>query len=212
MSYDSHRAPALITPVVGIILVSNIIIFSMQMRDNMPLMIQFALWPLGIPEGYGASFKIWQLFSYGWLHGGQTHILVNMFAVWMFGRTIETVWGSYRFTLYYLICVIGAGLVQLVVVTRMAEAGSIVPTVGASGGVFGLLLAFAVLFPNQKILLLIPPVPIKAKYFVVGYGALELFLGITQTQSGIAHFAHLGGMFFGLAVILFWKSRRTLYS
>lgn len=210
MSYDSRPIPP-ITPVVGIILASNILMFVLQMQDNATLMIRFALWPLGIPEGYGASFEIWQLFSYGWLHGGQTHILVNMFAVWMFGRTIEAVWGSYRFTIYYLVCVIGAGLVQLVVATRMVEAGTIVPTVGASGGVFGLLLAFAVLFPNQKILLLIPPVPIKAKYFVIGYGALELFLGITQTQSGIAHFAHLGGMVFGLVLILFWRSRRTLH-
>jgi len=208
MSYGSNRFPPSITPVVGFILATNILVFLIQMRDSAPVLIRFALWPLGTPEGHPASFQVWQLVSYGWLHGSQAHILVNMFAVWMFGKTIEAVWGSRRFAIYYLVCIVGAGLIQLVVATRMAGMGQIVPTVGASGGVFGLLLAFAVLFPNEKILLLIPPVPIKAKYFVIGYGALELYMGITQTQSGVAHFAHLGGMVFGLLLILLWRKQR----
>jgi membrane associated rhomboid family serine protease len=134
---------------------------------------------------------------------------VNLFAVWMFGKTIETVWGSKRFAIYYLVCVVGAGLIQLIVTSQMAAAGGDVrATVGASGGVFGLLLAFAILFPNQMIVLLIPPIPMKAKYFVIAYGALELYLGFTRTNSGVAHFAHLGGMAFGFILIRYWIFQR----
>ncbi len=165
------------------------------------------LWPLQARLDNGETlFRFWQVVSYGWLHGSFQHWAVNMFGVFMFGKVIEAVWGSWRFLVYYLVCVIGAAITQLAV---PFFGGIAAPTVGASGGLFGLLLAFGVMFPNQKILLLIPPIPLKAKYFVVGYGALELFLGISGTRTGIAHFAHLGGMVFGLFFIWIWKARNA---
>lgn len=154
-----------------------------------------ALWPLG--HGFGP----WQLVSYGFLHGGLAHLFFNMFALYMFGLPIERAWGTRRFLIFYFVCMVGAGLVQLLVT---ALTGAIYPTIGASGAVFGLLLAFGMMFPNSTILLLIPPVPIKAKWFVIGYGLLTLFFGMTGTMAGVAHFAHLGGMLFGLALILIW--------
>ncbi len=154
-----------------------------------------ALWPLG--HGFGP----WQLVSYGFLHGGLAHLFFNMFALYMFGLPIERAWGTRRFLIFYFVCMVGAGLVQLLVT---ALTGAIYPTIGASGAVFGLLLAYGMMFPNSTILLLIPPVPIKAKWFVIGYGLLTLFFGMTGTMAGVAHFAHLGGMLFGLALILIW--------
>jgi len=130
-----------------------------------------------------------------------------MFVLWMFGTQMEYVWGSRRFLFYYLFCVIGAGLTQLAVVSGGSGPGSIYPTIGASGGVFGILLAFGMRFPNQYILLLIPPIPMKAKYFVILIGAVTLFFGMTGTQGGIAHFAHLGGMIAGLLLILYWRGQ-----
>ena len=154
------------------------------------------------------------------------HIFFNMFAVWMFGRVLEQVWGPKRFLTYYLICGIGAGLIQEVVqyieyatvlsnydsvqtpfgIIPMSEYLNQMTTVGASGAVYGILLAFGMLFPNSEMFVFPLPVPIKAKYFVLGYAALELVLGITGGD-GIAHFAHLGGMLFGLILILYWKKK-----
>ena len=181
---------------------------------NEVLTTRLALWPAGTPEviRYGGSlfavpqFEIWQLLTYGFLHAGVPHLFFNLLALWMFGAQIESAWGSRRFATYYLVCVIGAGLVQLLVVTFFAD--NIIPTIGASGGVFGLLLAYGMMFPNRIIVLLIPPIPIKAKWFVILYGGLTLFLGISDTASGIAHFAHLGGMLFGFLLLVYWSLRR----
>jgi membrane associated rhomboid family serine protease len=146
------------------------------------------------------------LISYGFLHGGLAHLFFNMFALYMFGLPVERVWGPRRFLVYYFVCMIGAGVVQLLVA---AITGGVYPTIGASGAVFGLLLAFGLMFPNSTIVLLIPPIPMKAKYFVVGYGLLTLFMGMTGTMANVAHFAHLGGMIFGFAMIMYWGSRRA---
>ena len=127
-----------------------------------------------------------------------------MFGLWMFGRVVEQVWGGQRFLIYYLVCVVGAGVTQ-VVVLYLFSPGEVVPTVGASGGLFGVLLAFGMMFPNARVMLLIPPIPMTAKWLVIGYGALELFFGVTGTQAGVAHFAHLGGMAFGFAMIMYWR-------
>ena len=127
-----------------------------------------------------------------------------MFAVWMFGTQLEHAWGSKRWLIYYLVCVAGAGAVQLTV--QLFE-GGIYPTIGASGGVFGLLLAYGVMWPENRIFLIFFPVPIKAKWFVLIYGGIELLLGFTRAMPGIAHFAHLGGMIFGLALLYFWGWR-----
>jgi len=198
-------------PVVQALLIGNGVVFLLQGFGGFSLIADFALWPLGTPEyvqgqfGYQEvpQFQLWQLVSYSFLHGGLFHLLINMFVLWMFGTQMEYLWGSRRFVLYYFICVIGAGLTQLLV-TSMDAGGPIYPTVGASGGVFGLLLAFGMRFPNQYILLLIPPIPMKAKYFVLLIGGIELFFGVSGTQAGVAHFAHLGGMAAGLVVILYW--------
>jgi len=159
----------------------------------------FALWPVG--SGY---FTPWQLLTYGFLHGSFNHLFFNMFAVWMFGTPLERVWGNRRFIIYYGACVIGAGIVQLLV--QMFE-GGVYPTVGASGGIFGLLLAYGVLWPDNRIFLIFFPVPIRAKWFVLIYGAVELLLGVSGQVPGVAHFAHLGGMIFGAVLLYKWGWR-----
>lgn len=142
-------------------------------------------------------FYPWQLVSYMFLHGGFGHLFFNLFALWMFGQQIEHVWGTRRFVSYYLLSGVGAAFIHLLV------SGS--PVIGASGGVFGILLAYGMMFPNRRILLLIPPVPIPAKFFVAGYGALELLNGLSASYSGVAHFAHLGGMVAGFLLIRYWR-------
>lgn len=199
-------------PTALVILAVTVVAWIVQMMNQVDTLRLLALWPLGTPDrimvsGYGAldtGFAPWQLLTYALLHGGIGHLFFNMFALYMFGLPIEQTWGSRRFAIYYVVCVVGAGLVQL---ATAWVSGGIYPTIGASGGVFGLLLAFGVMYPNQRILLLIPPVPIRAKYFVIFYGLLTLFFGITGTMGGVAHFAHLGGMAFGLAMILYWGQR-----
>jgi membrane associated rhomboid family serine protease len=158
-----------------------------------------ALWPYG-----SGIFTIWQLFTYSLLHGSFNHLFFNMFAVWMFGTPLERAWGSKRFISYYLVCVAGAGIIQLLV---QSFEGGIYPTIGASGGVFGLLLAYGVMWPNNKVMLILLPVPIAAKWFVLIYGGVELLFGVTHAMPGIAHFAHLGGMIFGAGLLYKWGWR-----
>jgi membrane associated rhomboid family serine protease len=152
----------------------------------------------------------WQVLSYGFMHGSWTHLLVNMFVLWMFGREIELRWGTVRFAVYFFVCVIGAGIIQLIVASLALRSGSLYPTVGASGGTCGLLLAYGMLFPYRRIMLLIPPIPMEARYLVILVGALELVSGISGLTPGIANFAHLGGMLFGLILILFWRGKLPL--
>lgn len=164
----------------------------------------FPLWPMGSED---PSFYPWQLITYGFLHdwNSLSHILFNMFGLWMFGRDLERIMGAQRFLIYYLTCVVGAGIVQLVVAGIQ---GGAYPTLGASGGVFGILLAYAMAFPNNTVMLLFPPIPMKAKYFVLIYGLLELYLGISGGAPGVANFAHLGGMLFGFMLLQYWQRRR----
>ncbi len=201
-------------PVIGFLITANVLIFLLQMVIGpQALIATFGLWPIStgaeMPALFGAppDFQIWQLLTYGFLHGGLLHLFVNLFAMWILGVHLEHAWGSRTFALYFFICVIGAGLVQLFVATQAAAGGEVYPTVGASGGVFGILLAFGMMFPNHRLLLLIPPIPIRAKYFVIGYGAFELFAGMTGTMAGIAHFAHLGGMVVGFLLIQYWRGK-----
>jgi membrane associated rhomboid family serine protease len=144
--------------------------------------------------------------TYGFLHSpfALTHIFFNMFALYMFGGEIERLFGSRRYALYYFVCVIGAALMHLVVVSAAHLPPA--PMLGASGGVFGLLLAFGMAWPHRKLMLLFPPIPMPAWLFVTLYGALELCLGITQTVQGVAHFAHLGGMATGFVLIRYWRA------
>lgn len=161
-----------------------------------------ALWPLE-----SGRFGFWQLISYMFLHAGLGHIFFNLFALWMFGQAIENFWGTQRFTIYYFLTGIGAAILHMIV----GPGG--VPTLGASGAVYGILLAFGMMFPDRPIMLLFPPIPIKAKYFVAGFGAIELISGLTRSNSGVAHFAHLGGMLVGFILIKYWglKGERSNY-
>lgn len=182
---------------------------------------------LGLHFFLAPQFKLHQLFTYMFMHGGFEHILFNMFAVWMFGRVLEQVWGSKRFLIFYVVCGVGAGLCQEVAqyasylidglnryemvntstgLIPMSAYLNLWTTVGASGAIYGILLAFGMTFPNQPIYIYFL-FPIRAKYFVAIYAALELLLGLAQTGDGVAHFAHLGGMLFGLLLILYWRKK-----
>jgi membrane associated rhomboid family serine protease len=163
----------------------NAIAFVLQMVLSDAMIGPLALWPRARHCGP------WQIVTYACLHGSVTHLLFNMFGVYMFGSDLERVWGSRRFLIYYMVCAITAAIAQLIVAQ---VTGAVYPTVGASGGVFGLLLAFAMVFPRRMIMPLFPPIPMRAPVFVTIYGVLELVLGVTGSQAGVAHFAHLGGM------------------
>lgn len=186
---------------IFILLIANGLVFAAQQIEPRFMLYYFALWPFGPAE---SPFQPWQLVSYGFLHGNMSHIFFNMFGLWMFGRDLERMMGTQRFLTYFMTCAIGAGIVQL---TVAGIQGGVYPTVGASGGVFGLLLAYAMAFPNRTVMLLIPPIPMKAKYFVLLYGLLELYLGLSGRQTGVANFAHLGGMLFGFLLIRYWQQK-----
>jgi len=188
--------------VIFILLVANGIVFAVQQMSPRFMVINFGLWPAGEP---GSPFMPWQLITYGFLHGNLTHIFFNMFGLWMFGRELEMIMGQKRFLTYFFTCVVGAGIVQLIVA---ATQGGLYPTVGASGGVFGILLAYGMAFPNRMVMLIFPPIPMKAKYFVICYGLLELYLGVSGGAPGVANFAHLGGMLFGFGLLRYWASSR----
>ncbi len=164
-----------------------------------------ALWPLGAAAAGAPGFAPWQLVTYAFLHGGLVHLAFNMFALYMFGGAIELVFGTRRYLIYYFACVVSAGLTQLLFA---ALSGGLYPTIGASGGVFGLLLAYGLYFPNNRVMLIFPPIPMRARTFVFVYAAIELFLGVTGTQEGVAHFAHLGGMLGGFALLRYWPRAR----
>ncbi|MDX2003198.1 MAG: rhomboid family intramembrane serine protease [Chitinophagales bacterium] len=185
---------------------------------------------LGMYNVLSPNFKPYQLFSHMFMHANIGHIFFNMFALWMFGSPLENVWGHQRFLLYYIITGLGAAALHLGVgaweihqLQNAVQSGTAdpalldmmlnIPTVGASGAVFGLLLGFGMLFPNTELIMLFFPVPIKAKYFVIIYGLLELFAGIGKFQGdNVAHFAHLGGMLFGFILIKLWqKDRRNFF-
>jgi membrane associated rhomboid family serine protease len=201
----------MLTPVVRTLLLLNGLVFLGELVYPAPLISWFALWPGGLLVGSGwgpgmPHFWPWQIITYAFLHGGLLHLALNMYALWLFGTRLEYVWGERLFTVYYFSCAIGAALTQLVVSELALLQGSpAYPVLGASGAVFGLLLAFGVLFPETELMLLFPPIPIKAKWFVIGYGAIELFAGVTGTVAGVAHFAHLGGMVTGFLLLRYWR-------
>jgi membrane associated rhomboid family serine protease len=193
-------------PATRTLILINVAVFLLQQVPGLGQTVDtlFALWPLGSP-----LFHPWQLISYAFLHGGVAHIFFNMFALYMFGGALERYWGGRRLVLFYLVCVLTAALTQLAV---QVPSGATEEVIGASGGVFGILLAFAWYFPKQRIILLIPPIPMPAWLFVTLYGGLELLFGVTGTQPGVAHFAHLGGMLGGALCILYWRARHRFSS
>jgi membrane associated rhomboid family serine protease len=182
-------------PVTRALLLINVAVFFLLPLVGPGFEAAFALWPLG------PNFMPWQVVTYAFLHGSFNHLFFNMLGLWMFGSELERVWGDKRFLQFYAASVLAAALTQLVVTSVM---GSVYPTVGASGGLFGLLLAFAMLFPN-RIILLFFVIPMRARWLVLLYGVLELYQGVYVMNSGVAHFAHLGGMLGGLLMIRYWR-------
>jgi membrane associated rhomboid family serine protease len=154
------------------------------------------------------GFLPWQVVTYSFLHGNALHLLVNMLGLFMFGSEVERVLGYRRYVTYYFVSVLVAGASQLVM--SALSAGPPIPTVGASGGVFGLLLAYGIFFPRRIVMLIFPPIPMPARMFVIVYAAIELYLGVTGTQAGVAHFAHLGGMLGGYLLLRHWRRRPPL--
>lgn len=198
-----------IPPFTKALLWSNGIVYLLQLwvqySGTPEVMAPFMLWPLSAGGEGGAQFLPWQLVTYGFMHGSFAHLFFNMLAALMFGAPLEYTWGSKRFAIYFLSCVAGAGVIQLIVTAAFSLPPY--PTVGASGGVYGLLLAYGMLFPKQQVMLLFPPIPMQARTLVIVFGVLALFMGVTGTASGIAHFAHLGGMLFGWLLIRYWRGQ-----
>ena len=207
-------------PVVLNLLIANAVAFLATMLIGRASIYElFALFPVGSP-----FFHSWQVLTCGFLHGDFWHLFFNMFALWMFGRGLEIDLGSKRFLTYYIVCGVGASLMQLAMaeidIMRMAEGSHLywqymcTPSVGASGSIFGLLLAFGMLHPNAVIMLLIPPIPMKAKWFVVVFGLAEVVFGISGRMDNVAHFAHVGGMLWGWLLLLWWRyrARRRYYN
>jgi len=192
--------PFSLPPATQAIIIANGVMYLLELLFPGPALARLALWPLSTP-----FFEPWQLITYAFLHQPDliTHLLFNMLALFIFGRVLEEVWGPRRFLVFYFASVLAAGVTQLIVTSL---SGSVAATVGASGGVFGVLLAFALNFPRQRILLLFPPIPMPAWLFVTLYGVLELVLGVTNTQTGVAHFAHLGGMAGAAIVMGYWRA------
>ncbi len=249
MSYGQISTPqgfSLIPPVVKNLLIINGLFFLATMALGSSMNIDLVRW-LGLHSLESPNFQPFQLISHMFMHGGMTHILFNMFALWMFGSTLENYWGGKRFLVYYMITGLGAAVMQMAVNETqiflaaaqmtyeqvmmveeeglgllmtgrnyidpvMANYNHLVntPMVGASGAVFGLLLAFGMSFPNAIIYLYFA-IPIKAKYFVMLYGLFELYSGVSNSGGNIAHFAHLGGMFFGFFLILYWRKHPTRF-
>lgn len=209
------------------LLIVNFLAFVAQLilNPSNPEQSVLADWG-GLHFFMASDFHIHQFVTYMFLHGGWTHIFFNMFALWMFGVVVENVWGAKRFLFYYILCGIGAGLMQelaqyvnytienLAAYQYVNIGGQQITTdayinlwttIGASGAVYGILLAFGMIFPNERIFIFPLPVPIKAKWFVCGYVAIELFMAMSSSGDGVAHMAHLGGMLFGFLLIRYWN-------
>ena len=187
----------LLPPAVKHLLIINVLCYvAYYVLGPMQHIIDLNAW-LGIWTPRSGNFRLWQPLTYMFMHGSFDHLFFNMFSLWMFGAVLERYWGTRRFLFYYLVCGIGAGLLNLLV-------PGIHLSVGASGAVYALLLAFGMMFPNEYIYLYFL-VPIKTKWFIIGMIVIELFEGIFRSFDGIAHFAHLGGMLIGLLLILYWR-------
>ena len=220
---------SLLPTVVKNLLILNVLFFLATIACDVVLRIDLADY-LGLHYIGASDFQPFQLVTYMFMHGNFAHLFFNMFALWMFGNTLENIWGPNRFLLFYFICGLGAGLIQELVqyiqyvttlqgyenvriaanqIIPMSEYLNMLTTVGASGAVYGILLAFGMMFPNSTLYIYFA-IPIKAKWFVLIYGIIELFSGFTSVDN-VAHFAHLGGMLFGLILILYWKKKGNLY-
>jgi membrane associated rhomboid family serine protease len=193
----------------------NVAVFALEAVSGPWLLTTFALWPVGhfsVAQFDGpVGFKLWQLITCGFLHANLVHLAINMYALWMFGSDVERTVGPRHYLTLYFASLLSSSVTQLLVVSMMTSAG-VYPTVGASGAIFGILLAFGLLFPRRTIVLLIPPIPMPAIVFVMLYALLELFSGVFGTDQGVAHFAHLGGMIGAYLTLRHWRRReRVVY-
>ncbi|MDD5962501.1 MAG: rhomboid family intramembrane serine protease [bacterium] len=202
-----------ITPIVKHFIIINVIMFALTLLAENFMLEKFALFYFNSP-----FFKPYQLISHIFMHGGFMHILFNMYSLYIFGSVLESVWGGKKFFIYYMVTGIGAALFHLFITYLRIESGvldpylaALIPMVGASGAIYGLLLAYGVLFPNNVLTLFFPPVSLKAKYMVFVFGGLEFLLGLGGSGDGVAHFAHLGGMLFGFVILMIWKRGNKLY-
>jgi membrane associated rhomboid family serine protease len=192
----------------------NVAVFVLEAVSGPWLLASFALWPVGhfnvaqfdTPVG----FKLWQLITCGFLHANFLHLAINMYALWMFGSDVERAVGPRHYLTLYFASLLSSSATQLLVVSMMTSAGGVYPTIGASGAIFGVLLAFGLLFPRRTIVLLIPPIPMPAIVFVILYALLELFSGVFGTDQGVAHFAHLGGMIGAYLTLRHWRKRERV--
>ena len=216
-----------LSPITRNLLIANVVCYLLQLLAGS---LHIDLTDLfGLHFVLAEDFRVWQLVSYMFLHGSLTHLFFNMFSLWMFGGLIERTLGAKRFLTYWMVCGIGAGICQEFWQTGqyfveglnnypMVNTGSAIismgdylnlwTTIGASGACYGVLLAFGMLFPNERIMLLLPPIPMKAKYFVAGYAAIEL-ISAYASNDNVAHFAHLGGMLFGWLLLRYWRTSRS---
>ena len=222
--FNRNSILANMPPVVKNLIITNVIVYIITVISGNFMYEHFSLFYFKSP-----FFKPFQLVTHMFMHGGFAHILFNMYALFIFGSVLERVWGSQKFLFYYFVTGIGAALIHLGVMALQLRgyiadlnAGDLLaraqiqdilvtPTVGASGAIYGLLLAYGMLFPNNIMQLIFPPIALKAKWFVLAYGAIELMLGLSGRGGDIAHFAHLGGMIFGYFLILYWKKNNRMY-
>jgi membrane associated rhomboid family serine protease len=205
--------PGYIPPVVKNLLIINVLLFIFSQRAFMPdLHVFLDLFPPDTP-----LFKPYQLITYMFMHAGPGHIFFNMLGLWMFGSDIEQYWGPKKFLTFYLVCGVSAALAHLGIeyyrASLTGDINSMVPMLGASGALMGVLAAFGFMFPNRQLMLLFPPIPIKAKWFVIMYGAFDLYAGLANSGGdNVAHFAHLGGLVTGAIILLYWRQRGRLYN
>ena len=189
-------------PITFALILLNVLVYALSLATGPDIVRTFALWP----PGSGSAFHVWQLITYSFLHGSLLHLTFNMIAIWMFGAALEKRWNDLRYLLTYLLSVVIAAMTQIAVSGYFNHAAG--PVIGASGGVFGLLLAYAMYFPNRVIsFIFLPFIQVRTRTFVLGYGAVELILGITNTAAGVAHFAHLGGLFGGWLAVQYFRGR-----
>lgn len=202
-------------PVTRALLIANVVVFLLQQVPSIRafLLVYGALWPIGpahpMLDASGGvvlvGFHFWQVITYAFLHGGWGHIFFNMFALWMFGGPIEHLLGAKHYAFYYFFCAVTAALAHLLVAQFVIH--GFYPTIGASGAVFGLLVAFGLMYPRVQMFLIFLPIPMPAWVFVTGYILLELFFGVSGYESGVAHFAHLGGAVGGFILLQYWRGK-----
>ncbi|MDP1864116.1 MAG: rhomboid family intramembrane serine protease [Thiobacillus sp.] len=192
-------------PITFTLILINVLVYALALATGPDIVRTFALWP----PGSGGAFHVWQLITYSFLHGSLLHLTFNMIAIWMFGAALEKRWNDLRYLLTYLLSVAIAAMTQIAVSGYFLHATG--PVIGASGGVFGLLLAYAMYFPNRVIsFIFLPFIQVRTRTFVIGYGVVELILGVTNTAAGVAHFAHLGGLFGGWLAVQYFRGRGIL--